>query len=359
MSSLEIIKYIKTRVPKEKRQNYLDIIELTENKGRRVAYHGPCTDGAISAALLKHLNEGEVFIPLNYDILYDSTLRQYLRNLDWHAIIDLEPFNTNQIDLYVDHHRSVIGSPINARRIHFESGASGPSAAWVLYQSQYEKFPFELQQLAEVSRITDTASYGISPPIENVNLNSIESILEDFDQLCWFIQDGIFQDEEYSVASNNQMVEGLAIHGLKLLINQDTIDRINKLRENRKKTYEYADGLKITSLMILVNSQDKSFQQTLALYLGKRGGAKVIVFLNERENNVTISLRQSKNNSKEEIEKYRLDLLAKKLSPNGGGHAEAAGSATATLSDALLVIDNWGKEKKLEKQIIELNIDLE
>ena len=107
-------------------------------------------------------------------------------------------------------------------------------------------------------------------------------------------------------------------------------------------------------MMVIVNSPSRTFQQTIALYLGKNG-AKIIVFLNKKDKKsqkVSISLRQSKKNTPAEIEYLRLDLLAKKLNSSGGGHAEAAGSATENLPEAFSILNDWAIQKQLDMEVI-------
>ncbi|MHA2366809.1 MAG: DHH family phosphoesterase [Candidatus Hodarchaeales archaeon] len=352
----EILSYIETEVIEENIQYFKDALNLTLLKGRKVAYHGACPDGAISAALMKYLNEGDVFIPLKYDILKDQIIQKYLTEIDWYAIVDLEPFNSKQLDLYVDHHRSIIGRSINSRRIHFESGKSGPSAAWVLYQYAQIAYdiPNYLKQLIEISCITDTASFKIDPPIDIISQakGSQESLLNDFNKLCWFVQDALNIEDFFSVSMNNHLVDILYNRGILGLFQQPIIKRINSQRVERKKSYDYAKKLPLSPLMIFVNCPSKIFRQTLALNLGKKG-VKIIIFLTEREDKVTISLRQSKRNTQNEIEKFRLDLLAKTLNPNGGGHAEAAGSVSTSISEALSKISEWAELKVLEMDVIQ------
>ena len=50
-----------------------------------------------------------------------------------------------------------------------------------------------------------------------------------------------------------------------------------------------------------------------------------------------------------------MDLLAKKLNPGGGGHAEAAGSAITNLQNGISIIKKWAENKHLTMKTINLS----
>ena len=180
-NSKELQDYI-TKIPnKDKKQYVIDIIDKFSSDSEYIAYHGSCTDGSITAALMQFLEPDKQFIPLDYNVLKDKVIRQFLIKQNWFAILDLEPFNEKPLELFIDHHRSVIGSLINARRIHFEVGNLGPSAAFVLFNafSGIYTIPDYLKQLVQVSKVTDTASFAIDPPSEIINKDDL-SFLDDF-----------------------------------------------------------------------------------------------------------------------------------------------------------------------------------
>jgi hypothetical protein len=334
-------------------KNYVkDVFKEISKDGKKVAYHYMCTDGVISASILKYMGWGDVFIPLDYDILKNEVLRPYLSSVDWSIIIDLEPFNEKTLDLYVDHHRSVIGAQINSQRIHFEVGEDGPSAAYVLFSliSSKTELPLYLKELAEVSKVTDTASFKIDPPHEKIDPSIDKSFLTDFDKLCWFVQDATNIEDEYSLQSNNELIELLTKNGVKALLTDHIIKRVNVHRKKRLVAEDYINSIAITDIVVIVNAPNQAFKQYAALRLGKKG-AKIIVFLTEKGNLVTISLRQSKLNSKKEIESFRLDILAKKFNKSGGGHAEAAVSMSPSIESALKVLNQWKDEKGLSLSV--------
>lgn len=354
---MSVKEYVEGIGHKGKRDYFRSVLSLVPDGGDddklRMAYHGSCPDGAITAAMALFLGEGEVFVPLDYSILKDAVMRKFLAEVRWHCIADLEPFNNHTLDLFVDHHRSVIGTPIKARRIHFESGPTGPSAASVFMRSVAEPnaLPPYMTQLGEVSKITDTASFAVDPPLEPVE--DPEPILGNFDALCWFIQDVCNLEDDWVCDQNNEVVRLMAKGGVSALFRPHLLKRVNKHRANRHAAVQFADNAPLSSVMVLTNAPNTAYKQALALSLGKKG-VKVMAFLSEKEEGlVTVSLRQSKQNTPVEIENYRLDLLAKAINPSGGGHAEAAGSAAGTIEEATEVIKQWAGQKKLPMKVLE------
>ena len=318
-----------------------------------VAYHASCPDGSITAALLRHYEPEKEFVPLDYNILKDKNLRNIICNQNWFAIVDLEPFNDKPMELYIDHHRSVIGKLIKANRIHFEVGKFGPSAAFVLYNSLIgtHEVPNYLKELVEISKITDTASFAIDPPTELVSKEE-KWHLDDFDKLCWFVQDATNIEDSFTLQKNNEMVFGLEHKGTGYLLSDERIKSVNEQREKRLLGEKFISDLKVTDLMVIINVPDSTIKQFISLKLGKKG-SKVIAFFSQKDNVVTISLRQSKSNTREEIEKFRLDLLAKRFNESGGGHAEASGSISPSIDDAIKIANEWAKDKKLEISVTE------
>ena len=64
------------------------------------------------------------------------------------------------------------------------------------------------------------------------------------------------------------------------------------------------------------------------------------------------AFRLSKVLSIEEIDKYRVDLLAQSMS--GGGHKPASGAETETLEEALTKIKIWGKSLNFKMETVDL-----
>ncbi|MHA1984744.1 MAG: hypothetical protein ACW967_10340, partial [Candidatus Hodarchaeales archaeon] len=158
MTTKELVnEYISKLKNPETKQYAKEVMEQLEKGGRKVAYHAFCTDGVISATLLKTAGEGDIFVPLDYSLINNEVTGSYLSSLEWYAIIDLKPFNkSHTADLYVDHHVSALGEKFNAKRIHFETGETGPSAAYVLwkYLKNNMEIPSFITTLVEMSKIT-------------------------------------------------------------------------------------------------------------------------------------------------------------------------------------------------------------
>ena len=302
----QCLEYITTIQNIEKKRYAQEVIELLKLPGRRVAYHAFCTDGSVSAALLKKAGEGDVFIPLDYWLINHEIFSQLLEQLEWYAIIDLMPFNKKYpVDLFVDHHVSNIPLPKLARRIHFECGKSGPSAAWVFWNAMAKQtqLPNYLYILAEMTRITDTASYKIDAPVSLYTEKKIitepqEVGSELYHELIWDLQDGCNLSVQIA-STNNTLVDLLSEKGLQsLLANKEVIDRINIYRKQRAKALNFAKDIKPTSLTIIRNPNGRNIQDTIINWLLKNG-AKVAIAIKEDNalKQCSISFRQSKLNT--------------------------------------------------------------
>jgi hypothetical protein len=228
--------YISTLKNPEKKQYAKEVMEQLEEPGRKVAYHAFCTDGVISASLLKVAGEGDIFIPLDYSLINDETIGPYLSSFEWYAIVDLKPFNTSYTaDLYVDHHISALGEKFNAKRIHFETGETGPSAAYVLWKYLKNKMeiPSFLTTLVEMSKITDTASYKHPGPItpyekQDYEFNNDQYSSEKFHDVIWDLQDALTFVQK-TLNPNNSCLELLSKSGLATLFENDLIvKRLNR-----------------------------------------------------------------------------------------------------------------------------------
>ena len=148
----QAIQFLKT-ISNTKKRYGLDVLDLCQIEGRKVAFHSTCTDGIVSATIIKSIKNAEIFIPLDYWILKQEILRKYLSLINWYALVDLEPFNKKIIELFVDHHISSIGKPIQSKKVHMDIGKDGPSAAYVLLNtySLLKEIPSHLKQLVNIS----------------------------------------------------------------------------------------------------------------------------------------------------------------------------------------------------------------
>ena len=153
----------------------------------KVAFHASDADGIVSAVILKNLSPFRkyVYIPLGYQELRHPEFGSFLSCVEWKAVADLAPFHSNRISLYCDHHQTSKELPKNADLVLFQAGA--PSASFLLGQHFYALLPAKIQLLAQLTVITDTASYTTPPPIElpkDLDQASEEDLAWLLDDLC-------------------------------------------------------------------------------------------------------------------------------------------------------------------------------
>ncbi len=322
-----------------------DVLELLNIQQPKVAFHYNCADGIVSASLFKAIfSQLElVFIPLDYSIINDPEILPLLSKTDWYAILDLTPFNTNKLELFVDHHISNIGKCINANSIIFISGA--PSAAYLLSLMYGAKLSNHLLELARITEITDTASYAIPSPIDfNDDFSSYS-----WDDKVWLLADvckTIFTIEEH-----RNLINLLVEYGLFGVWNEYFLSKVKDLRNERKRSMDIVNQTEIKDFIILIDSPhnyDLHFIGSQLMYKGVKGSAYLSVY----PDNVKISLRLSKTLSDEEIDHYRVDELAKTL--NGGGHKGASGGQMVSLDETIERIHSWAKIKNFSVIIVDL-----
>ena len=341
---------------KDKKKSYgIEILNLCEiSDTKKVAFHAFCTDGIVSAALLRAVKEGDVFVPVDYWALRQRIIRSYLEQLNWHAIIDLEPFNRVPIDLYIDHHSTSMGYQYNARRVHFAVGVEGASAASVLLNSGTIKIPEHMLELVKITTITDTAMYSTLPPITPVSLTEVP---ESFNERIWVLDDACRSAQ--NVKQILELIETLSEYGFQGIFAEKIPSRINLYRQKRKHTFKFAQNIEFADVVLLVNAQDSSVQTMISLSILNTSKVKVTASLIETPSGVNISLRRATwldQNDPLEANKIRLDLLAKTM--NGGGHPYAAGCYTANLSEAIKTISNWSDKLGLTLIIIDIKKQL-
>ncbi|OLS16641.1 MAG: hypothetical protein HeimC3_52870 [Candidatus Heimdallarchaeota archaeon LC_3] len=336
----QAIQFLKT-ISNTKKRYGLDVLDLCQIEGRKVAFHSTCTDGIVSATIIKSIENAEIFIPLDYWILKQEILRKYLSLINWYALVDLEPFNKKIIELFVDHHISSIGKPIQSKKVHMDIGKDGPSAAYVLLNtySLLKEIPSHLKQLVNISKVTDTASYNISAPVEPINQNDKKL---NFDKQIWLLEDAC--KSCLNVSQNIAMVELLSEKGFNGLFSYDIIRRVNYHRKKRKYYLNYAEKIEREDLMILINPPDAMAQDTIVSKLLENPRTTVTCSLIETQSGVKISLRRSKiieKKNPELTERIRLDKLAGLM--EGGGHPAAAGAISNNLFNAIQTITDWSK----------------
>jgi len=331
---------------KLKKEEYRkEILSLSKLPEKKVAYHFNCPDGLISAALFRYLfaDMELIFIPLDYALFKDEEIMKEIADENWFAIVDLEPFNTRSSKYFFDHHISNEGKEIHSNKIHFVSGA--PSTAYLIEGVFSSSIPNHLKELVNISEITDTASYKIPAPYDLPdNLASYS-----WDEKIWFVEDVC--KSTFTIEEHNEILEILAFEGLEGLWKSNIIYRIKKLRQSRKDALDIAQKLEIRDFIVLI---DKPLHYNIAFIsheIQKRG-ATGIAYLTVYPDEVKVSLRLNKQLSSEDVERYRVDLLAQSMS--GGGHKGASGAETESLESTLEKIKSWTNEKGLQIAIYDL-----
>ncbi|MHA2357823.1 MAG: hypothetical protein ACXABK_03515 [Candidatus Heimdallarchaeaceae archaeon] len=329
-----------------KKEKYRDkILKLSKIPVKKVAYHFNCPDGLISAALVRYLfSDMELtYIPFDYALFKDEELMNEIADENWFAIVDLEPFNTQNSEYFFDHHISNEGKDIRSNKIHFVSGA--PSTAHLIEKAFSSSIPNHLVELVRISEITDTASYNIPAPFDlPISLDGFS-----WDEKIWFVEDVC--KSTYSIEEHDELLELLAFEGLKGLWKSNIIYRVKRLRQSRKDALDIAHKLRISDFIVLV---DKPLHYNIAFIsheIQKRG-ATGIAYLTVYPDEVKVSLRLNKQLSSEDVDRYRVDLLAQRMS--GGGHKGASGAETDDLESTLEQIESWTKEKGLQIAIYDL-----
>ena len=318
------------------------------------AVHGFCTDGGVSGAMIHFADPEGVIVPLNYAILNDKLAADILANLEWKGIVDLKPFNNKTVDFWVDHHLSSLNQNVNAKKIRFDM--DGDSGAFQLLLSSFlVEFPFNLVELATMTRTTDTAGYIIQPPVgqysklDELIITKTEGIegRKQEEERIWLLDDA--WNTVSTLKDHLVLMDLLAKHGFMGL--EKFLPKINKMREIRKKAYDIADSIVVDRDVIVYSYLDQD-KLTITRRL-QYNGAKVVISLGIIPNGVKISLRRNRELSEEDNTQIQLNELATLM--NGGGHAGASGAFTATIDEALFEIKKWVDDKNLSWKLVELD----
>ncbi|MFW9851384.1 MAG: hypothetical protein ACFFDS_00395 [Candidatus Thorarchaeota archaeon] len=330
----------------EKKEEYKKkILELANKPVRKVAYHFNCPDGLISAALVKFLfpNERLVFIPLDYAFFKDEKMVEGLADSDWFAIVDLEPFNHQPAEYFIDHHISNVNKKFNATNVYFVAGA--PSAAYLIERLFYSKLPEYLKELVRISTVTDTANYKIPAPLE---INEDPSKMS-WDEKIWFLQDVC--KSSFTIEEHDELLEILSFEGWNGLLKNHLIERVKRLRNKRKISKEIAQKIIFSDFVIII---DKPLHYNLAYIASdlQKRGALGVGYITVYPSEIKLSFRLSKALSPKEVDKYRVDLLANTM--GGGGHKPASGAEMSNLEEALIKINSWAKKKGLKINTVDL-----
>jgi hypothetical protein len=322
-----------------------EILKLSIGTQQKVAYHFNCPDGIISAALIRFLfsDRDLVFIPLDYALFKEKEIIEKIANANWFAIVDLEPFHSNTAEYFFDHHISNIGKIIKSNNIYFVAGA--PSAAYLIEAIFSDSLPEHLKELVRISKITDTASYEIPPPLE---------LQDDFSNLSWNEKIWYVEDlckSTFTIQEHDELIEILAFEGFEGLWKPKLTNRVRSLRRSRKSSMEISNQIDITEFVVIIDNPlhyNIAFVAREVQKRGALGAAYITVYPTE----VKISLRLNKELSEEEKEKYRVDLLAQSM--GGGGHKPASGAEADNLEVVVEKIKSWAGEKELVISFVDL-----
>ena len=330
---------------KRKNEYRFDVIKLLDDSSQKVGYHFNCPDGIISATLINYLfAELELtYIPIDYPLLKDDIVKEKLINTNWFAIVDLSPFNSNEIEYFFDHHISNTELEIKAKKYVFDPKA--PSAASLISNFFAEDLPDFLKELANITEITDTASYKTPPPLElKTNLKEYS-----WDDKIWFIEDVC--KSTYTINEHNELIKLLTGSGLKGLWKEDILNRIKHLRQSRKDAFEIAQQIELKEFIIIIDSPLHYNTAFIAREVMKRGAIGA-AYLTVNPNDVKVSLRLSRALPQEIVDKYRVDLVANKM--DGGGHKGASGAEVENLEQVMERLIEWTEKKRLKTEIVDL-----
>jgi hypothetical protein len=323
-----------------KKEKYRELIlDLSSKPQQKVAYHFNCPDGIISAALIRFLFSDKelLFIPLDYALFKEREVIDKIASANWFAVVDLEPFHANTAEYFFDHHISNVGKVIKSNKIHFVAGA--PSTAYLLGIIFADSLPEYLKELVRISKITDTASYEIPPPLElQDNFSDLT-----WDEKIWFVEDVC--KTAFTIKEHQELVEILSKQGLEGIWIPKLIKRVKYLRQTRKASIEIAQNIDITDFIVIIDNPGHYNLPFVARELQKRG-ALGVAYITVYPTETKISLRLNRKLTDEQRDKYRVDLLA--LTMGGGGHKPAAGAETDNLESAVEKIESWGRKKGLK-----------
>lgn len=329
-----------------KKEKYREeILQLSTKPQQKVAYHFNCPDGLISAALIRYLFSDKelVFIPLDYALFKEREIIDKIADVNWFAIVDLEPFHSSTSEYFFDHHISNIGKIVKSNSIYFVAGA--PSTAYLIETIFSDSLPEHLKELVKISKITDTASYEIPAPLE---LQDDFSNLS-WDEKIWYIED--LCKTTFTIQEHDELVEILAFEGLKGLWKPELANRVRNIRQSRKSSMEIAKEIEISDFVVIVDNPLHYNIAFVAREIQKRG-AMGAAYITVYPTEVKISLRLNKKLTDEQKEKYRVDLLAQSM--DGGGHKPAAGAETDNLEIVVEKIESWCEMKGLAISFVDL-----
>ncbi len=332
MSLLFDLECIIANFSDEMKRNFQFIHSLSLLPKPKVAFHAADADGVISAVILKSLEEFQeaIFIPLGFQEIRHPEFSEFLKVLNWIAIVDLPPFNDSSIVLYSDHHLSNKTIAKNAEVVLYDENA--PSTAYLLSKHFDDHLPENLKLLADLTTITDTASFTV-PPLENIALNFLEATRQ---EQAWLLNDICSTPE--SIEEVLALFHDLSSQELEIFNNKLYQQRMLNLRTLRKKSIKLGDQFEMADVIIIVQGKEKILTSALVRTLFEKG-VKISCILFPGKQFTGISLRVNSQLPVSELERCRVDYLANKYS--GGGHPRAAGGRGTSLQTTLKGIIDW------------------
>jgi hypothetical protein len=311
----------------------------------KVAFHASDADGIVSAVILKNISpyRNFVFIPLGYQELRHPEFGSFLSSVEWKAIADLSPFHSKKISLYCDHHQTSKDLPKNADLVLFQAGA--PSASQLLSQHFSAYLTPEIQLLAQLTIITDTASYTTPPPIETPE----DVVRASEEELAWLLDDlcrTVETPEEILT-----LVQDLSTQQLHISTKPEYQERLSKLYNLRKESFEIADSIPQEDVIIVIQGKTKVLTSSLVSRLFLRD-IKITCVLYPGKRFTGLSFRVNSKISDLLLEEYRVDSLASEFV--GGGHPRAAGGRANSLQEALTELEKWITNRNLSFHVHDL-----
>ena len=319
----------------EMQKNIRFIYSLSLLPKPKVAFHASDADGIISAVILKVLADFQqtVFIPLTYQEIKHPNFGDFLQALNWIAIVDLPPFNESEIKLYCDHHLTNKTLTKTAEVVLFDENA--PSAASLLTKYFQDKLPRNLQLLADLTTITDTAGFTIPPPVDFFpNFTEVTR-----QEQAWLLDDLCRTPE--SAEEVLSLVQDISTQELQVFNKESYQQRILGLRKLRKKSIRLGKDFEQADVVIIIQGKEKIITSALVHSLFAKGVIITCVMFPGKLF-TGISLRVNSQLPEDKLEQYRVDYLASRLS--GGGHPRAAGGRETSLRKALKEIIDWVQE---------------
>lgn len=319
----------------EMQRNIRFIYSLSLLPKPKVAFHGADADGIVSGIILKTIKkfQNAIFIPLEYQEIRHSKFGAFLKALNWDAIVDLPPFNASAINLYCDHHQSNKSLTKNAEVVLFDETA--PSAAYLLSNHFDDQLPRFLKLLADLTTITDTAGFTVSPPVD-FPPNFQEATRQ---EQAWLLND-ICRTPE-STEEVISLFQDFSSQKSNIFTNKVYKQKISSLRTLRKKSINIGDQFELADVLVIIRGKEKIMTSILVNRLFEKG-VKITCILFPGKRFTGISLRVNSQVSKSDLERYRVDKLAVQFS--GGGHPRAAGGRGTTLKTTMKSIIIWIQE---------------